>query len=368
VSSLGTGAQAELQDSAPEPTVPSPVCVTGASGFIASWIVKTFLEAGVTVHGTVRDTAREDRTRPLEALAEGTPGTLELFDADLLEPGSFGPAVAGCEAVIHCASPFFVAGVRDGQQQLVEPALRGTRHLLDAVEETSTVKRVVVTSSVVAVYGDAKDIEDMPADVFTEEHWNRTSSPSHQPYSYSKTVAERAAWERAEDQDRWDLVTILPSFVLGPSLTGRLDGTSTDTVLQLLDGRMKSGAPDLRFGMVDVRDVARAHVEAIRRGQASGRYIVSAESRSFPDLALVLREKYGDRFPIPKSVVPKPMLYVLAPFVGFSWKFVRRNVGIDVRFDNGRSQRELGISYRPVREALLDQAERLIELGAVRTE
>lgn len=339
------------------------VAVTGGAGFIGSWIVKSFLDAGHRVRATLRDPDRADRTAPLKRLAADAPGSLSLHQADLLQPGSFHDAFAGCDAVVHCASPFKVQGIKDAEAELVTPALKGTENVLDAVQDAESVRRVVLTSSLAAIYGDAKDSESVPGGVFTESHWNQTSSLTHQAYSYSKTVAERAAWKRAEAASRWDLVTIHPGFVLGPTLTGRSDATSTDTIRQLMDGRMKSGVPDLRFGMVDVRDVARAHLEAAVRPEARGRYILCAESRSFADLAQVLRSRYGDTHPVPRSVAPKALLYLVGPFLGFSWKFVRRNVGIPVRFDAQRSQDELGIQYHPIQTALLDQATQLVEQG-----
>lgn len=125
--------------------------------------------------------------------------------------------MAGCELVMHTASPFLLQGVTDAQESLVRPALEGTRNVLDSVNRTESVKRVVLTSSVVAIYGDARESRDVPGGVFTEDQWNTTSSVDHQPYSYSKTVAEQEAWKYQKAQNRWDLVTIHPGLVLGPS-------------------------------------------------------------------------------------------------------------------------------------------------------
>src|SRR5204863_2546437 len=138
-------------------------------------------------------------------LAEAHPGRLTLHRAELLEPGSFAEGMAGCELVIHTASPFLIGKVRNPQKQLVTPALEGTRTVLASVNETPSVKRVVLTSSVVAICGDNIDMRGK--DQLTEEDWNTTSTLDHQPYPYSKTVAEREAWDICGAQDRWDLVT-----------------------------------------------------------------------------------------------------------------------------------------------------------------
>ncbi len=342
-----------------------PVLVTGASGFIASWIVKFLLEEGLTVHGTVRDASRTGKVAHLTGIAGKTPGTLRFFEADLLQERSFRKAMEGCELVIHTASPFFVQGVKDAQRELIDPALQGTRNVLRSANEVESVKRIVLTSSVAAIYGDNIEIQDKPGGRFSEKDWNASSDLQHQPYSYSKTLAEKEAWAMAEEQTRWDLVAINPAFVLGPTLSGRTDSTSTDFVRSLVNGQFKTGAPELFFGIADVRDVAQAHLKAGFRPQASGRHIVSNEELSVPDMAALLREEFDGRYPIPKNKLPKFLLYLFGPFQGFSWKYVSRNVGIPIRFDNSYGKEDLGLEYRPVKETLVDQVRQLEEKGLI---
>ncbi len=336
------------------------IAVTGASGFIASWLVKCLLERGAVVHATVRARSNREKVAHLEQLGEAFPGRLHLFEADLLKPNSFNQAFDGCSAIVHTASPFTIQCVRDAERELIAPAVEGTRNVLRGASEATSVRRVVLTSSIVATYGDSSDVRRYAGGVASERDWNTTSTPHHQPYAYSKVAAERIAWEIAGGQTRWQLVTILPGFVVGPSMSSRIDGTSTDLVLQMLDGRLRSGVPDLRFGMVDVRDVAKAHAEAVLRDEASGRYIVSAESRSLPDLAALLRRRYPARALIPRGPLAAAMLYIAGPFMGMSWRYLRRNLGIDVRFDNTRSQQDLDLQYASIEGALYEQAEQLL--------
>jgi len=332
--------------------IDKPVLVSGASGFIASWIVKKLLDKGYTVHGTVRDLSKEDKVAHLQQMAEDYPGKLKLFEADLLKKGSFEEGMAGCGLVIHTASPFFVQGVEDAQKQLIEPAQQGTREVLQTANQVPDVQRIVLTSSVAAIFGDHTD--KPKGEEFTEADWNSTASASYQPYAFSKTLAEKEAWKIAEEQDQWDLITINPSFVQGPSLSRRKDPTSMGFVLNMVQGQFKSGAPGMNFGWVDVREVADAHILAAEKPEAKGRYILSAEEKSVMEVANIIRQGYEKELPLPKSKLPKAAMYIFGPLNGFSWRYVRNNIDVPIAFDNSKSQIELGITYRPVEETVMD--------------
>lgn len=344
----------------------APVLVTGASGYIGSWIVRSLLEAGYAVHGTVRNPQKKSGLEHLHKLSADHPGQLTLFKADLLESGSFDEAMAGCELVMHTASPFLLTGFKDAQEALVRPALEGTRNVLDSVNRTESVKRVVLTSSVVAIYGDNCESRDVPGGVFTDEHWNTTSSVEHQPYPYSKTVAEQEAWRYAKAQDRWDMVTIHPGLVLGPALTSASDSASLSTMKQFTDGTLLTGAPDLAMGVVDVRDVADAHLRAGFTPAAHGRYIVNADALTLLQIGGILRRKYGQLYPFPRFTAPKPVVKAIAPLAGLTRKFVDLNVGYPIAFDNCRSRNELGLTYHPVEQTINEHFQQMLDDGLVR--
>ncbi|MCZ6631358.1 MAG: SDR family oxidoreductase [Actinobacteria bacterium] len=263
------------------PTTETPVLVTGATGFVAAEIVKQLLEAGYRVRGTTRDVARSEADGHLAALS-GAGERLELLEADLVDPGAFDTAVLGCVYVIHTASPF-VLDVEDPQRDLVDPAVNGTTSVLESVSKTGDVRRVVLTSSFAAMSGEPKDSP------WSEDDWNDVSSLDSGAYAYSKTMAERAAWDFMGDNDRsFDLVVINPTGVIGPSIVPRLN-QSHSVFVSATNGEIP-GIIDLSFPIVDVRDVAKAHILAMENPGAAGRYLCSAETRSMRQNFELLKE------------------------------------------------------------------------------
>lgn len=344
----------------------APVLVTGATGYVAGWLVKKLLDEGLTVHAAVRDPDNAAKLQHLNDLAANSPGSIAYFKADLLEPGSFAAAMQGCELVYHTASPF-TSEVKDPQKELIDPAKLGTRNVLEEASRTPSVKRVVVTSSCAAIYGDNADVAKAPGGILTEEVRNRTSSLNHQAYSYSKTVAEQEAWDIANGQEQWDLVTVNPSFVIGPGTNPKGTSESFTLIKNFGNGTFKSGVMKYGTGCVDVRDLADAHFKAGFTLEASGRYIISGHNTDFLEMGLLLQDKFGDRFPIPKKALPKFMLWLIGPMLNkmLTRKVVSRNVGIPWKADNGKSIRELDMVYRPLRESMEDFFQQLVDTGQI---
>jgi len=342
-----------------------PVLVTGGSGYLASWIIKLLLEDGIRVNATVRDPSNAKKVRHLETLAEASNGDLTLFKADLLDEGSFDEPMKDCELLIHTASPFFITGIKDPENELVRPAIDGTRNVLESAKRSPTVKRVVLTSSVVAIYGDNADIQLTSGGVFTEEKWNTTSSAQHQPYPYSKTIAEREAWSIAKEQKQWDLLTINPGWIFGPSVSKRTDSMSIRTMINFGDGTYKMGVPELWNGIADVRDVAQAHINAGYKPEASGRHIIVSAAVCLFDMANMLRDHFGDAYPFPRKQVPKFVFWLIAPMRGFTRKYVSRNAGIKIKFDTTYSQQDLDMSFTPVEQTIRDHFQQLIDDGLI---
>jgi nucleoside-diphosphate-sugar epimerase len=337
-----------------------PVMVTGATGYVAGWLIGKLLDEGFTIHATVRDPGNRESLKYLDALAEKSIGKIRYFKADLLNEGAYDEGMMGCELVFHTASPF-TSKIKDPQKDLVDPALIGTKNVLGSANRTESVKRVVLTSSCAAIIGDAKDCLGYPNGIATETQWNVTSTVDHQAYSYSKTVAEKAAWEINKAQNRWDLVVINPSLVIGPGINPHSTSESFNLVKQLGDGSMKSGVPLFYIGVVDVRDLAEAHFMAGFKPEAQGRHIISAENTDFLTLSAFLQKKYGTVYPFPKKILPKFLTWLIAPAAGFKRKMIWLNVGFPWRVDNTKSIKELGMKYRPIEVSIVDFFQQMID-------
>ena len=345
-----------------------PVLVTGANGYVASWLVKKLLDEGLTVHAAVRDPNNKKKIAHLMEAAQHAKGNIKFFTGDLLTPGSYKEAMAGCELVYHTASPF-ITDVKDPQKELIDPAVKGTENVLRSAMETPSVKRVVDTSSCAAIYTDCIDTINAPHGRLTEEVWNTTSSIDYQPYSYSKTLAEKRAWEIANSQNQWDLVTINMCLVMGPPLNPHETTSESFSLLkQMGDGTFKRGVPKLGCGIVDVRDAADAHYKAGFTPQAKGRYITAGHESDFYELSQILLPKFGKSFPLPKSIAPKWLLMLIGPMLNknLTWKFIRNNINIPWKADNSKIKRDLGMQFRPLEETMTDSFQVLVDEGILK--
>ncbi|XP_019703966.1 cinnamoyl-CoA reductase 1 [Elaeis guineensis] len=271
------------------------VCVTGAGGFIASWLVKALLNKGFMVHGTVRDPS-DEKNAHLKKL-ENASENLQLFKADLLDYNAVASAIAGCEGVFHVASPVPAIKVPNPEVELIAPAVTGTLNVLKACCEAK-VKRVVVVSSVSAVMM----IPNWPKDKVKDEScWSDTEycRTTENWYCLSKTLAEREALEYAEKHGL-DVVTVCPSFVIGPLLQPTVNSTSL-FLINLLKGARES-VENKRHNFVDVRDVVDALLLVYGKPEASGRYICTSHMIKFRDLVDMLKSIYPN-YNYPKTFV-----------------------------------------------------------------
>lgn len=330
------------------------VLVTGGSGYIGGWCIVELLRRGYNVRTTVRSLAKEAAVRAAIA-SEVDPGDrLSVFAAELTNPAGWDEAVAGCDYVLHVASPLGTS-LPDDPDELIIPAREGALNVLRA-SAAAGVKRVVLTSSVAAAGGVGTN------DTTDETVW--TDPAGRDAYRQSKTIAERAAWDFVAAHPGTELVTVLPSMVIGPVLTAENMG-SVQLVWRLIAGKVP-GNPKLGFTLVDVRDVVDLHLRAMTMPEAKGeRFIAANRFLWMADISKVLRARLGSRAAkVPTRALPSFVLRFMSIF-DRALRYVTPNLGRSNSFSSAKAQRVLGWRPRPVEESIVDCAESLIAKGAV---
>jgi nucleoside-diphosphate-sugar epimerase len=325
------------------------VLVTGGSGFVAGWVIKQLLERGGTVRATLRSQKSEARIRTTFPTAGAR---LEFAIADLTSDGGWVDAMAGVDAVLHVASPLGHAGTSEAE--LIEAAKDGTLRVLRAAVE-ARVPRVVMTSS-----GAAATPPEGSEGEFDESLWTNPAQRDLDAYRRSKALAERAAWDFINTQTGTSLTTILPGAIFGPLLSAETVG-SVGIIARMLRGM--PGVPRIGLRVVDVRDVAEAHLLALDAPESAGkRFIAVGDMLWMREVGQILHE----RFPEAAKTVPRelpdwlvrvasrfqPDLRGLVPMLGRRYSY-----------STEAARKVLGWTPRPSKEVIIDSAQSLIDLG-----
>ncbi|WP_348261818.1 aldehyde reductase [Telmatobacter sp. DSM 110680] len=340
----------------------STVLVTGGSGFIASHTILQLLAAGHQVRTTVRSLSREADVRAmLKRGGAETGGRLQFVAADLTSDAGWPAAVAGCEFVLHMASPF-PASVPKHEDELIVPARDGALRVLRAARDAG-VKRVVLTSSFAAV-GYGHPSQEV---TFTEKDWTDPNGADVMPYTKSKTLAERAAWDFIAREGRGlELSVVNPVGVFGPVL-GPDYATSILLVQRMMDGALP-GLPRMCFGVVDVRDVADLHLRAMTDPAANGeRFLaVAGDFMWIQEIATTLKARLGDAAKrVPTRQLPN-WLVRLAAMRDPAVKQIIPELGKWKNATSEKAQRILGWKPRSREDSVLATAQSLIDLGLLK--
>jgi nucleoside-diphosphate-sugar epimerase len=339
------------------------VLVTGGSGFIGGHCILQLLDAGYRVRTTVRSLTREAEVRAtLKAAGAISNGELTFLAADLTSDQGWPEAVAGCDYVLHVASPF-PESVPKNEDELIVPARDGALRVMRAARD-ARVKRVVLTSSFAAIgYGHPQQTAP-----FTEKDWTDLNGDDVSPYVKSKTIAERAAWEFvAMEGNGLELSVVNPVGVLGPVL-GRDYSTSILIVQRLMDGAVP-GCPKLSFGIVDVRDVASLHLLAMTKDAGKGeRFLALAgDFLQFVEIARVLKARMGALAKrVPARELPN-FVVRLASLTDPAVTQILPELGKSKNATNEKARRVLGWSPRSNEEAIVATAESMARLGLLKS-
>jgi nucleoside-diphosphate-sugar epimerase len=337
------------------------VLVTGGSGFVGCHCILQLLAAGYQVRTTVRNLKRESDVRAMLKTGGAEPGDqLSFVAADLEQDAGWPEAVAGCEYVLHVASPFPPSEPKH-EDELIAPARGGSLRLLRAARDAG-VKRVVLTSSFAAI-GYGHEVQKTP---FDEKNWTNLNG-NLIAYVRSKALAEHAAWDLiAKEGGKLELSVINPVAVFGPVL-GPDFSASILLVQRLMDGAMP-GSPRLCSGLVDVRDVADLHVRAMTNPAANGeRFLaVAGDFMWMVDIAKVLKNRLGQAAKrVPTRELPNWVVR-LAAFRDPAIRLILPELGEFKNATNEKAKRVLGWAPRSNEEAALATAESLIRLGLLK--
>ena len=340
----------------------SRVLVTGGSGFIGSHSIVQLLAAGHQVRTTVRDLKREGDVRAMLRNGGAEPGSrLSFAAADLTRDAGWAEAVAGCEYVLHVASPL-PPSVPKNEDELIVPARDGALRVLRAARDAG-VKRVVLTSSFAAV-GYGYKPQSTP---FDETNWTHLDGDDVAPYPKSKTLAERAAWDFiAKEGGGLELSVVNPVGVFGPVL-GPDYSTSILIVQRLMDGALP-GSPKLSFGVVDVRDVVDLHIRAMTLPAAKGeRFLaVAGDFLWMREIARILKERMGPHARrVPTRELPNWMVR-LASLRDPAIKLILPELGKRKNATHEKARRMLGWTPRSNEEAITATGESLVRLALLK--
>ncbi|ROV98774.1 hypothetical protein VMCG_06786 [Cytospora schulzeri] len=329
------------------------ILITGATSFVGTHVIKTFLANGYYVRGQVRNESSAKKVHKVFPNAGETLTTVVV--PDITTAGAFDEAVKGVDGVIHTASPFQFE-VKDNVKDLLEPAIKGTNRMLEAVAaHAPQVKRIVITSSFASIIDPMQGLR--PGYTYTEADWNPVTyeqaaeGPGPVAYCGSKKLAEKAGWEFVEtNKPNFTVSTICPPMIYGPvehDADLKNLNTSTADIYRLMDGSSKEPGPTNFPTFADVRDVGEAHFRAYERTEP-GRYFITSGSFEYIDVAEILREQLPER----ADKIADPALTERAEFF---------------KVDNSKTGKELGMTFRSLKECIRDTALSLVALEQGKT-
>lgn len=333
------------------------VLVTGGSGFVAQWVIAGLLKRGFAVRTTLRSASKEAAVRAAISTQIEADDRLSFAHADLTSDTGWDAAAEGCDFVMHVASP--MSHAEGSTEEMVAAARDGTLRVLRAGVKAGA-RRIVFTSSCAAC---ASPLQG-PDSINDETIWTDPNDPANNAYRLSKVLAERAAWDfmRTEGQGT-EFVTVLPSAVFGPALAKDQQG-SVQVINSVLQGKMP-GLPRIGFCVVDVRDLAEAHIAAMVTPEAAGeRFIASGGFMWMAEVAQTLRDALGARAAkVPTRRLPDWLVRLLARFIK-PMRQITPTLGRKHQFSADKARRMLGFTPRPAQETVVATGEYLLENAA----
>jgi dihydroflavonol-4-reductase len=319
------------------------VLLTGVTGYIGQHCAAELLRHGYEVVGTVRSAAKAESTR-IAVSQVASVERLTFIEADLLNDPGWDDAAKGCTFVMHVASPFVAAEPKD-ENELITPAVEGTKRVIAAAQRAG-VKRLVLTSSIAAI------MAGNGSGRFGPDAWSNLNEPVG-AYMKSKTLAEQAAW-KATKGGTMELVVINPGGVFGPLLGAKIDGQSVAMITDMIAGKIPM-IPDVAMGMVDVRDVAKLHVAALTAKDAAGKRFIAATAEPIAMATLASVLKQAGYHKVPSRRAPSFLLRAMSLFNPEARGMVPF-LGQKAAFDNSATFQVLNWKQTPIETSFKEMA------------
>ncbi len=333
--------------------------VTGASGYIGTHVVANLLSKGMEVRATVRDSSDPERVDHLKSLKVAQGGRLEIFEMDVLDGKAVESAVMGCYNIIHTAAVLTFGGrINDPEREVVNPSVIGTKNILNAIDKSGDVGCLVHTSSVAAV----RPQKWKNGETFDESSWADDAKMKTDAYSLAKYSSEKLVrdWYDSRSDKEFRMITINPCVVLGPVLSKRHLNTSPSIVMMLVNNEIPFTIP-VDISIVDVRDVAEAHVRSLTIGENSGRYLLASGNMGLGGIAKKIKIEYPE-IKIPSIQLPYFISLLASIFnskISFSW--ARKNLGKRLFWDSRSAENELGMNWITPNNSIVDTVKSILD-------
>tara|TARA_Y100000768_G_scaffold239099_1_gene181040 strand:+ start:446 stop:1456 length:1011 start_codon:yes stop_codon:yes gene_type:complete len=325
------------------------ILVTGATSYIGKHCIAVLIEKGYKVRTTIRDIKKAKQVKSDLEDHLGKTIDLEFHEADLMKEDGWFDAIKGCDAIIHIAGPFPMS-YEGGEKELTGPHEDGAMRVFRLAKDHG-INRIILTSSVASIWMDST-IDDTVRYI-DENNWTNLSDTNLDAYTKGKALKEKAAWDFVDKNDSIKLTTILPSLVLGPGIGAPVRRGSMEFMLMMINKELPV-APPLKFGVVDVRDVAKMHVAALENDESIGKRMILAENTYWVKEVTEMLNKHGHNAP---TFTPPVFLVKLMATFDKTMKPIKPLLGVDVNFNTEPAKSILNYNPVPIEQTIKDTSD-----------
>ena len=322
------------------------ILVTGGTSYIGKHVIAQLIEKSYSVRTTIRDKSKVEEIKSDIEKYINKQISLDVHIADLLNDDGWEDALKGCDAIIHVAGPFPMS-YEGGEKELTGPHQDGAMRVFRFAKDLG-INRIVLTSSVASIWNDST-VEDTVRYI-DETSWSNLNDDNLDAYTKGKALKEKAAWDFVAENDSIKLTTILPSVVLGPGIGSPVRRGSMEYMLMLINKEMPV-APPLKHGIVDVRDVAKIHIDALENDESIGKRVIITENTYWVRELSEMLNKHGHKAP---TFTPPVFLVKFLANFDKTIKPVKPLLGVDISFNTEVAKSVLKYDPIPIEKTIED--------------